>query len=226
MKLKYLCILFGVFYSVCIITAPTKNKSKRNTRTRSTSKRRPTQRKTMSRGRSSSRGMSRGGGSSAPSSIRSTHTPGMTPSPITPISSTQSQITPTPGKKLEPLKTTFFDQKIIKLDTKNKESIKKTKERLQEIKNKLEEEKTALKKLQKSLENKPKTIKNKEIIEEEDELDQEYFNNINEIEETYKKSNKSEFQLKEKENKIAAEKELYQQRKENQKRNKAKKQKS
>ncbi len=156
MKLKYLIILFGVFYSAFIITAPTKNKSKRNTRTRSTSKRRPT--KTMSRGRTSSRGMSRGGGSSAPSSsVGATPTPGITPPPIAPTK-----------QKPAPLNITFFDQKIIKLDLDGKKSIKQTKEKLQEIKNKLQKEKTELIKLQKSLENKPKTITNKEIIEKEE----------------------------------------------------------
>lgn len=147
MKLKYLIILFGVFYSAFIITAPTKNKSKRNTRTRSTSKRRPTQRKTISRGRTSSRGMSRGGGSSAPS----------------------SSVGATPTKqKPAPLNITFFDQKIITLNNAGKESIKQTKEKLQEIKNKLQKEKAELIKLQKSLESKPKTITNKEIIKKEE----------------------------------------------------------
>ena len=131
MKLKYLCILFGVFYSAFIITAPTKNKSKRNTRTRSTSKRRPTQRKTISRGRTSSRGMSRGGGSSAPSS-----SVGATPT----------------KKKPAPLNITFFDQKVIKLDSTGKELIKKTKDKLQDIKNKLDKEKAELITLRKSLE--------------------------------------------------------------------------
>lgn len=178
MKLKYLCILFGVFYSAFLITAPKNNKSKKNTRTRSTSKRRPTQRKTMSRGKTPSRGMSRGGGSSiqngiTPSPITPTlnsttptPTPGMTPSPITPTSSAPTQ--ETPEKKREPLNIAFFDQKVIKLDSTGKESITKTKEKLQEIKNKLNKEKTELIKLQKSLETKPKTITNKEIIEKEE----------------------------------------------------------
>lgn len=166
MKLKYLYILFGVLYSACIITAPTKNKSKKNTRTRQTSKRRPTQRKTMSRGRTPSRGMSRGGSSSVSSVTMPTPTPGMTPSPVPPTPPAPTK--QTPGKKLEPLNITFFDQKVIKLDMAGKESIKKTTEKLQEIKNKLDKEKAELIKLQKSLETKPKKITNKEIIEKEE----------------------------------------------------------
>lgn len=160
MKLKYLFILFGVFYAGSLITAPTKNKSKRNTRTRQTSKRRPTQKRSISKGRGfakvgSSRGGIRVGGGG--------FTPTPTPTPTQTTQNPPTTLPQTPPKpqinSLKPLDINVLDRKIIRLDSAAKTSIKKTKDKLQEIKNTLDKEKAELMKLRETIQKKPLTLK-------------------------------------------------------------------
>lgn len=159
MKLKYISILFGVFYAACLITAPTKNKSQRNTRTRQTSKRRPTQKRSISRGRGSARGGSSRGGSRVGGGSSFTPTPIPTQTTQTPPTTLPQTAPKSQRNTLEPLNMKVLDGKIIRLDSAAKDSIQKTKDKLQEIKNQLDKEKKELINLRETIQKKPLTLK-------------------------------------------------------------------